>query len=916
MVSGQRRADLDEMLTPPLHTTRVRPAARASSASKQRRADLRLSSIAICGVLGAFALGGGCGPATLPPDAGSGATTADTAAPDTIPAGTPFSVSCHFFDADGEERALPEGVTSEVVFDPEDAVELNTDGLYVATTVGSLHATCTTDGGSLRDETPASVRVTAGPASFTTIALDRREVQAGGPPITARCAVWDAYGNPVLTVATDPQLETSPSGFAEIDGLSASFHTAGRYTLSCALPGAETTGEVLTVLPGAAAELLLQVAPAQPFYARGDRVSVEHRVLDRFGNEVPGVVVDYTLGAALGIRALGAGQFALDDDGAYRVDGSVAGSTADAASLSASVLIRVSGSGPQISCDPHRYRVAQDGAEVSFRGRVADPNGIASLTVDGTPVSVAQDGSFDAGITAAFGMSFVEVIAEDAVGAITSRSCPIVIAGSYAAPDAPLPGVVSALLGLAAIDDGQRAGPIGSIADIMQTVVGSQGVADTADAFLHEAGEVLPSSCITRILGLCVNASADYAGGFRIDGPNDASMGLTDGGLSVSLTLRGLHLDLDLDIFGFIAVNGLEALLESLSLEMVLDAGVSGGAPSLVVRPGSLVTTQAGTLTADGTWVPDFLLDAVIDWIQEDIRGVIVARLEHFLPGILTQVVTDLFGAIDVNALDVDIVLPRLSGEGEPFVLSPQFEVSGVDATGDRLRLGVATAVLATPVHAHENPGIPLPAGEHYFDGAPDDPMDVAISAAIVNQTVNAVWRAGFLQLDGAEVLGAELPEGYEIDIEGTMPPIARLREDGSIEIGVGGLVASISLPGVFGEPLLADVGATASTTLDLDDGTLSVGDIVIEDLDFSIEGINLSGEQRRVLEGTLGEVVRTVVDTLLTDALPRLPIPSLPLPPSFERYGLPPGTEVGTQDPQLTSRGQHLYLRSGFGVR
>jgi hypothetical protein len=181
---------------------------------------------------------------------------------------------------------------------------------------------------------------------------------------------------------------------------------------------------------------------------------------------------------------------------------------------------------------------------------------------------------------------------------------------------------------------------------------------------------------------------------------------------------------------------------------------------------------------------------------------------------------------------------------------------------------------------------------------------------------VAALWRAGFLELDGAELLGAELPEGYGVDIVGTMPPIARVRDDGSLEVGIGGLEAAIALPGIFGEPLLAQVNAIASTGLTLSGETLSVDDVVIEELHFSMDGIDLDPAQRETLEAALMRVVVTVVESLLTDALPRLPIPSLPLPPSFEVYGLPPATEVGVLDGVMSSQGQHLYLTSEFGVQ
>ena len=58
----------------------------------------------------------------------------------------------------------------------------------------------------------------------------------------------------------------------------------------------------------------------------------------------------------------------------------------------------------------------------------------------------------------------------------------------------------------------------------------------------------------------------------------------------------------------------------------------------------------------------------------------------------------------------------------------------------------------------------------------------------------------------------------------------------------------------------------------------------------------------------------RKMVDGVLNDSLPALPIPSFELPDSLMTYDIPPGTELGLQSPLLENEPQHFVLRGDFG--
>jgi hypothetical protein len=94
----------------------------------------------------------------------------------------------------------------------------------------------------------------------------------------------------------------------------------------------------------------------------------------------------------------------------------------------------------------------------------------------------------------------------------------------------------------------------------------------------------------------------------------------------------------------------------------------------------------------------------------------------------------------------------------------------------------------------------------------------------------------------------------------------------------------------------------------------LSFDAITIDELFFSTPDVSLDSATRDVLERFLTTLVQSIVDRVLNDALPALPIPSFELPGSLSTYGIPPGTSLGIRSPALAVEPQHFVLRGNFG--
>jgi hypothetical protein len=93
-------------------------------------------------------------------------------------------------------------------------------------------------------------------------------------------------------------------------------------------------------------------------------------------------------------------------------------------------------------------------------------------------------------------------------------------------------------------------------------------------------------------------------------------------------------------------------------------------------------------------------------------------------------------------------------------------------------------------------------------------------------------------------------------------------------------------------------------------------GNVVIDELYFSPEGVSLDETNRDILEQFLRRLLQNVLNQSLNGALPALPIPSFELPASVGQFGLPVGAQLGVRQPGLSNTMTHFVLDGAFGVR
>jgi len=846
-------------------------------------------------------------PPTLPEP-----VAADTDAPDTVTAGAIIAVRCTVIDELGEIIEAPADATPRLRVSPADSVVRNDDGDLVATRAGEVDIACAFPSLRVLDDSPDRVRIEPGDAAEVVTAVDATSVIAGGSA-NATCVVYDAFGNYIESPDPAPELRLEPDEDGNtITGLSAELTRAGVYDARCDLAGTATRARRLEVVPALPANLAIDRVPDELVYAAGQIVEIAQIVTDRYGNRIVGATLPAT--SQPSGTPVGDARFRWASDGVYLVTARVAPPTDGNVELTQSVEIVVNGAGPQITCgggdgptDGEMINVAA-GTEIAFTGQVADANDVARVTVAGVEASLSADGTFSAPLTTRFGINFADVVAVDSFGAESSRTCSFLAASRFIGETDPLGGAVSLSLVQEAIDDRNRGDGLDSINDLLAAVINSPGLRDTLhDALL--AANPLKDSCDQRVFGACVFRSRINYRDSRIRGPNSGSLDLVGGGIRAAVTLS--NVDIDLDLGGTIDTS-INATFRTVAMGLVFDAALSEGRPSASVRS---TEVDVSGLDVDVGGVPEFLEDIIL--------GIFRGRIERLVEDLLRDQVRDNFGAIidgllaglDISTLGTSFDVPRRDG-GEPIALDFGVGFSSLDTGGSRMLFGIASRFSADVAVAQPTLGVSVPPGPVLGDPATDQPIAASVHLGLINQVLHSLWRAGLFEARiTGDVLGGGLPEGVVADLSARLPPVAEMRPDGVVELGLGALGLQLTFPGLFEEPLDVVLGARASAGVTLDGNDLAFGDLAVEELHFSTGAVSLSAATREVLEGFFLSLVQRLVDGALNDALPALPIPSFALPAEVGDFGLPVGAELGIRSPSLSPEPQHFVLRGGFGV-
>lgn len=838
-------------------------------------------------------------------------------------AGSTVSVDCQLLNSDGERVAQPEDAEASLVYAPEPSFLPSTSLELTPITAGQARVACQFASLSLVDETPAPLEIMAGPVSTVLTELDRNRMRAG-ESVTATCSAYDAWGNRVEDAATRVTVDSSGSGISVSDHR-VTITQSGVHEVVCSVDGAdEEHGQFLEVSPGLPAQIAVSKVPDLAFYDLGQVVEIATIITDAFGNRVENAHVTFAeINASIGQdHSFGHGKFRFDQEGVYTVSASVDPPTHQDVALSATVEIAVNGQGPSIEClSPSNGAMlhASAGETVKFRGRVSDAQGVSEVSVNGVTVSVGANGEFIHDLHTRFGINFVDVRAIDAAGGEfgqeNSATCAFLAADKWGTEDAFMSDAISLWLGQQAVDDTNINDPLDSLNDVLHTVLSSDGLKTQLHNTLRNQNP-LTSGCYDLPWPLtCTSYRVDYRNS-RIDGPHDTSLTLISNGLNLQAVIRNFEIELHVDA----AINATGKLrIDSLTGDLDLTLALSGGRPTITLRPGSVQVSSHGVRTSING-LPGWLNDIISNLVEGMVQDIVETQVRNFLTNQLQGVLDSLVAGLDITALGSTFEVPRLDGAGSiDLGFGVNFSSLSVNAT--RALFGLATKFTVHPVaRATPSLGVAMPAGPNLLSSNPLRPIAAGVHVGALNAVLHTLWRGGLFDATIASgAIGGSFPPGTAIELSTALPPVARFNGANRLDLMLGAMRMSIVYPGLFDEPVDIYIGALAYTDVDVvragSDATLNFSNIIINELYFSPVDITLDAQSRAVLADFLRDILQDLVDTSLNNALPALPIPSFTLPTSLNTYGLPGGSALGIKSPALSSGGLHLQIKGNFGV-
>jgi len=267
--------------------------------------------------------------------------------------------------------------------------------------------------------------------------------------------------------------------------------------------------------------------------------------------------------------------------------------------------------------------------------------------------------------------------------------------------------------------------------------------------------------------------------------------------------------------------------------------------------------------------------------------------------------------SLDISTLGQQFNVPRLDGTGN-VTLGFGLAFSSLDITTARALIGIATKFTpGTTTQSRPSLGIPRRTSDPLLDPPGTSnarPVGMSAYEGVLNEVLHALWRGGYFQ--ATLNIG-----GGTATIDSWLPPVAKINANNTAELMLGGVSATLTIPGIIDNPIQIMFGGHANATVTLQGDSLVFGNLALDQLFVSFQ-VTLSQTQRNAMESFLTSALSDVLANAINNGLPALPIPSFTLPASVAQYGLPPGAQLGIVGPVLTTVPPHAVLDGQFGVR
>lgn len=835
----------------------------------------------------------------------------------TLVAGDPVGAQCSIFDAQGDPALDKDGnpLTAEtdfvISYQAPEHFATATSGATVAAKVGTATVQCGAPSLGIVDVTPEDVTITAGPPVRVITQLATPTTIAGDPD-GVTCLAFDAYDNPVENVAQ--AIALSPTGAGTTTTATEVTATiAGQYTVSCVVSGAaEVEPANLVVLPALPASIAGVLDPARTLYAIFDQVTLIASVFDKFGNRVDDVTFAYSANPT--VQAPAPARFLFSQDGTYGLTAQVTSSTDNSVPLSVTLPALVDSKGAIIDCmrldspttASDAYMVQQAPASVSFPVRIGGAFTPASVTIGGNAASIdSATGNWTAPVPITFGMNFIDVVVTDNNNVQNSKTC-FVLAGSFFSPESnPMAGSLALRLDQYAIGDPDPSG-LDSLNDLFYTVLKSDALRQLVDQAVNNSNPIYNGSCGVFA---CKPTVTYNAGSIAWDTPA-TTLTLVNGGFQAYVHLPNVRLNVHA-CGTTCCIGGSNIQVTASYIDATVQFGLSlqGGLVRTAVIGTPNVTVGAVNLSGSGFC--GFLIDLVQSFFTGTVKSAVQNALATFINTKVGPMLDGITSSLDISTLAQQFNVPRLDGSGN-VTLGFGLQFSSLDITNVRALFGIGTRF--TPgVTTVNRPSLGI--ARRTPDPLVDPPgtsnaQPVAVSAyeGVLNQVLHALWRAGYFQ--ATLNIG-----GGTATIDSWLPPVAVVGNNDTAELMLGGVYATLTIPGLIDQPITIMFGGHANAKVSMNGNALTFGNLSLDKLYVSFAA-TLSQQQRDAMEQFLTSALADVLANAINNGLPAFPIPSFTLPASVSTYGLPAGAQLGIVNPVLSTGNAHCVLDGQFGAQ
>ncbi len=862
-------------------------------------------------VLSLVALIAGCGDNIHP------SLFVDTAVPNTtLAAGDPVGARCSLVDGNGDPaldrhgNPLTDSTEFSISYEAPESFATAADGDIVAAKAGSATVRCSAASLALIDETPVQLTIVAGAPVRAITQLDQPMTLAGVAD-GVHCLVFDAYDNPVEVVAQSIALSPTGAGTSSTaDSVTATL--AGNYTVSCVIGGAaEVVPASLVVLPALPASLVGALDPERTLYAILDQVTVIADAFDQFGNRVDDVGLSYA--ASPTVPSPATARFQFNADGTFLLSAMVTSATQNGTPLSATLPALVDSNGPAIECRridapavaADAYMVLQAPATVVFPVHIGAAFSVQSVTIGGNAAGFdAGSGNYTASVPIGFGMNFVDVVATDTNGIQNSTTCFVLAASTYNPEPSYLAGAIGLRLDQAAIGDASPLG-LNSLNDIFYTVLSSDALRLLVDAALSADNPISNGSCGF----FACDPKVTYNGGTIAWDTPTTSLSLIAGGLQAQVTLPNVRLNVSAcGTTCCIGGSNIEVTASSISATVNFSLQLQGGLLRSAIAGSPTVTV--GNVTLNGSGFCGFVINLVQSFFTGTVKTAVQNALTNFINSSVGPILDGVTSSLDVSTLGQSFMVPRLDNTGT-ITLGFGLQLSSLDISTARVLIGLGTRF--TPgIVAQTRPslGIAQRTASALLDPpgtSVSSPIGISAYEGILNEALHALWRGGFFQAT------LNIGGGTAV-IDGRLPPVVAFGGGNTATLMLGGINATLTIPGVIDTPIQIVFGGNASATVSLVGNSLVFGGLNLNQLFVSFQA-TLSQQQRTAMETFLTSALQSVLGTAINNAIPALPIPSFTLPASVATYGLPAGAQLSIVNPSLSTSGSSAVLVGQFGV-